>query len=361
MSKRSAAQRIGKTGERMVESLFDEHPRWVARHQGADFGIDLEVELARESEDEQLLQGQLLKIQVKSRTHYRPINGFVAVSVERRWLNYACNFRIPVILVACSQTTGELWWVWLQEWALLNEEALAVSQTSKVTVRIPLGQSLKSGLDVALPAIAEGTPSNAMVLALRGVLEVARGWENQIIARGVVELLGRTEFPSRDWTINKIVDRLLGFGSTLVYWQAQETLPILFAVIEASGGILTSAQILRMVQRGELYSRAGINALARVYDCWPVQTAMLGLPKIFAEAKLEEVAWYAAIRERFPGQREFGLSLLQHPDGDLSDGNFLLRIDQDLRDYLFAKWPNRGDSVLLDRLSLASENELVTD
>lgn len=46
----------------------------------------------------------------------------------------------------------------------------------------------------------------------------------------------------------------------------------------------------------------------------------------------------------------FGLFLLELPDGDLAHEGAVLRIDAELRDYLIAKWPNRGDAMLLDCL-----------
>ncbi len=189
-----------------------------------------------------------------------------------------------------------------------------------------------------------------MVLALRGVLEVASGWENRAVARGIVELLGRTDFPSRAWTIGTIVDQLTGFGPHAPYWQAQQMLPMLFAVIDTAGDTLTAGQLVRIVQRGEAHSRVGIDALSRLYDTRPEHAASLRLPRAFGAAWLDAPAWYAAMRERYPGKTDFGLFLSSLPDSELEHQGAVLRIDQELRDYLIAKWPNRGNSVLLDAL-----------
>lgn len=189
-----------------------------------------------------------------------------------------------------------------------------------------------------------------MVLALRGVLEVASGWENRAVARGIVELLGRTDFPSRAWTIGTIVDQLSGFGPHAPYWQAQQMLPMLFAVIDTAGDTLTAGQLVRIVQRGEAHSRVGIDALSGLYDTRPEHAASLRLPRAFGAAWLDAPAWYAAMRERYPGKTDFGLFLSSLPDSELEHQGAVLRIDQELRDYLIAKWPNRGNSVLLDAL-----------
>jgi hypothetical protein len=128
-------------------------------------------------------------------------------------------------------------------------------------------------------------------------------------------------------------------------------LPVLLALIATGGDALTQEQVIRMVRREDSYSRVGLNALEQLYDTWPDHAASLDLPQAFAKAGLDEVAWYSAIRERFPARRAFGLTLLEEPDQDLTYGGFRLRLDQELRDHLMAKWPNRADSVLLDCLT----------
>lgn len=347
---RSASQRIGKIGERSVETLIDDHPHWVARRQDSDFGIDLEAELARPGDDGQALRGQLLKIQVKSGAKPTAIGNHVTLTIDRAWLDYACEFRIPVILVGSTRDGKRAWWVWVQEWALLHERRLATTKSKTVTLRMPVEQTLAAGLEHELIEIATGRHPVAMALALRGVLAVANGWENAAIAQGIVELLGRTDYPSRDWTIRMIVDQLVTEGPNIAYWQAQQHLPILLALVRTAGDALSQDDVLHLVQRGEVYSRVGINALSVLYDEWPEYAASLDLPRAFMKAKLEPAAWYTAMRERFPGQRNFGMFLINQPDGDLEYEGATLRIDQDLRDHLIAKWPYRADSVLLDCL-----------
>lgn len=350
MPTRTAAQRTGRHGERFVEDMVGRHPRWVARTQDEDFGLDLEAELADPVGSGQELRGQLIKIQVKARGRIDRADGHILIAIERSWIAYAKAFRVPVILVAIERDTDQCWWLWVQEWALVHEDELANAETKTVTVRIPEAQTLGAGLDGDLPHIAEGRPPSAMVLALRGVLEVASGWENQAIARGIVELLGRTDHPSRAWTIATIVDQLTRLGPHAPYWQAQQMLPILFAVIDTAGDTLTTEQMLRIVRRGEAHSRVGIDALSRLYDKRAEHAATLGLPKALMDAGLDASAWYVAMRERYPGKSQFGLFLTSLPDSELEHNGAVLRIDQELRDHLYAKWPNRGDSALLDCL-----------
>lgn len=353
MPKRTDNQRKGSKGERYIETLFDDHPRWLLRTQTRDFGVDLEAELADPITNGQELRGQLFKIQVKTTKRLRRPGQFVSLSVERSWIRYACAFRIPVILAVFEETSGEAWWLWIQEWAMLNEERLAAATSASTTIRIPRDQKIDAAaLEGELTAIAEGRSASAMVLALRGVLEVAHGWENHAIARGVVELLGRTNFPSRDWTIDHVIAELVRIGPGVPYWRAQRMLPILLGLVETGGDTLTREQVIRIVRRGESYSRVGMNALEQLYDKWPDHASSLGLPDAFAEIGLDELSWYTAMRERFPGRTMFGLSLVNEPDQNLTYRGLTLRIDQELRDYLLSKWPNRADTVLLDALSV---------
>src|SRR3546814_14542656 len=92
-------------------------------------------------------------------------------------------------------------------------------------------------------------PASAMVLALRSVLEVAHGWENQAVARGVVDLLARTDFPSRDWTIGHVIDELVRSGPGVPYWHAQRMLPILLGLVDSGGDTLTHAQVISSEER----------------------------------------------------------------------------------------------------------------
>lgn len=350
MPTRHASQRTGKIGERSVETIIDDHSNWLARRQDTDFGIDLEAELTQPTHEGQTLRGQLLKVQVKTGVKPNAVRSHIPIPVERAWVDYACQFRIPVILVGVTSDGKHAWWIWVQKWALLHEQRLAGPKTKTVTLRVSIERTLASGLDHELVEIAAGRDPAAMVLALRGVLAAASGWENAKVAEGIVELLGRTDYPSRDWTVRTIADKLLGSGPHVAYWQAQQHLPTLLALIRTAGDSLTQRDILLLVQRGEVYSRVGLNALGVLYDEWPEHTASLNLPSAFTKAKIKPVAWYAGMRERFLGQRSFGMFVMGLPDGDLECAGMCLRINSDLRDYLMAKWPNRGESVLLDCL-----------
>lgn len=348
--RRNMAQRIGANGEQQVRNLIDTHPQWLARAQDADFGVDLEAELARSDGERQELTGKVLKIQVKSRRTFDRADAHVLVTLEREWVDYACAFRIPVVVIAFEQGSAASWWLWVQDWALRNEESLSASASPTLTLRIPEDQTLAKGLDGELSDIAEGRSASAMVLALRGVLEVASGWENQAFARGLIELLGKTELPSRAWTIAMIVDQLTKLGPNALHWEAQQMLPMLYAIIDTAGETLTREQMLRFVQRGESYSRVGMTAVSYLYDKLPDHAASLRLADLFSEKGLDAPAWYAHMRERYAGERAFGFFVTGLPDQDLEFNGAVLRLDQETKEYIVMKYPNRGETVLLDCL-----------
>lgn len=352
---RSKSQRRGDRGEQLVHDIVDQHPCWVARTQNRDYGIDLEAELAAPFGEDQQFRGKLVKIQSKASSRIRRYKTRVAISVERDFLTYANEFKLPVILAATCLQTRSVWWVWLQEWTMLNESRLAHCPCQKtVTISIPLDQTLPSGLDGPLQRIACGEGMSSIVLTLRDVLSVAVGWENRAIAEGLVKLLATIHGPSRDWTLQKTVDVLFGYGPNPPFWKAQQTLPILLSLVDAAGDTLTQDQVLKLVARGDTCSRTGLIAMGRLYDRWPEHAQSLGLARAFFDAGSFQAAWYAAMRERFPEVTTgiFGWAILNIKDANLRYEHVDLPLDPETRDYIFSKWPNRGDSVLIDCLVL---------
>ena len=357
---RTASQRRGDQGERIVHDIVDGHPCWIARTQNRDYGIDLEAELADPVGEKQRFQGKLVKIQTKTRGNIRRYQTRVAISVERALLTYTNEFKLPVILAAVCLQTQSIWWVWLQEWTMLNQTRLAARPDQKaVTISIPLDQTLSSGLGAPLQQIARGEGSSSIVLALRDLLTVAIGWENRAIAEGVVKLLAEVHGPSRDWTLQKTVDVLLGYGEDPPFWKAQQALPVLLSVVDMAGDTLTQDQLLRLVARGDTCSRTGLLAMGRLHDRWPEHAQSLGLPRAFVKAGSFPAAWYAAMRERYPEcpSGVFGLTIANMKDADLRYERIELLLNSEARDYIFAKWPIRGDSVLTDCLVLADDKE----
>lgn len=119
MPTRSYAQQIGDIGQALVESWF-EHPRWVARKQSHDFGIDLEAELAVPIDHKQRMTGKLIKLQIKSSAKIERGAVHIAYPVPRELIHYADAFRLPVILAVACIETKTVWWLLVRATALLD-------------------------------------------------------------------------------------------------------------------------------------------------------------------------------------------------------------------------------------------------
>lgn len=356
MPKRTFSQRKGDSAEGYVRRLFDDHPRWLARAQSHDFGVDLEAELANFQADEQFLTGKLLKIQVKGGENWKRSNGSVSTTLPREYLDYIAQFRLPVILVVVDTSSGEAWWLWLQEWLLRNEARLVTSTATTVTVTTPLHQRVVEGMDGPLASIASGENPTSLIIALRELATTARSANNIEIVQTIFDLLDKVEAPSREWALEKTIDSLIGLGTNVGFWQTQQFVPQLLAIVERIGPSLNAEQIMRLVVRGETYSRAALYALSKLYDVWPDHTQALKLPEKFRGAGIDAVAWYCDLREAYPELRSFDLwrALGGGKLFRLEFGGLKLFDDTNTRDRISMSWPNRGDSIFLDFLVSAN-------
>jgi|SRR4030095_14778655 len=102
MSTRTLSQKIGAQGQRLVASLIEKHPHWLARELGEDYGIDLEAELT-----ECGVRGEILKLQIKSSQQIERNDVAVRVVIESKYLSYADACRYPVILVVADIDSSE--------------------------------------------------------------------------------------------------------------------------------------------------------------------------------------------------------------------------------------------------------------
>ncbi|WP_433724567.1 DUF4365 domain-containing protein [Nocardia sp. CA-129566] len=349
MPTRRREQRTGDAGETLVRGIVDSHRSWVCRTQDRDFGVDLEAEFAPGDDDRQKLTGKLLKLQVKASQSWRTSYGRLAVQLDRDYLDYVAQFRLPVILVAVDLAAETACWVWLQAWLLDNELRLAATQSDQVTVHVPRDQTLDTGLHGQWCRIATGSDPVSTVLALRETVTAARASRNNQLLEGTLALLDLVDPAARTWTVEKAIDALTALGSNAARWQASALEPHLMAIVDRFGYALTADQVLRLVMRDDLYSRAGLAGLGRLYDQWPEHAHSLGLRDRFIEAGAEVIAWYCEMRHRHHDRRSFEL-VTDAAAGRLGSMQFLdlvLNTDDLLHTFL-----NRGDSALLDHLVL---------
>lgn len=351
---RTRAQKTGDKGQNYVRELVDGHPNWMCRAQDLDYGVDLEAEYAPAEGEMQRPAGKLLKLQVKATEVADIRDQVVHVSLERSFLHYTQQFRLPVILVHVDTATKSAWWLWLQAWSLENEDRLALSlDSASITVHIPLHQSLEAGLDHQLVDVVSGIHVSAMVLALRELVDVAASDSRHIrLFRGVLALLDEMEAPNRLRSAEKIIELLVSLGSNPGLWQTSSLIPQIIATVERLGDMFTKEQILRLVLREDSYSRAGLEGLATLYDRWPARAKEMQLPSAFHDAGAEQVSWYCSAREHYTHLGGYEL-VMGFEAGKLPVahfGNLQLLHDDDLAYRLFSKYPTRGNSVLLDNL-----------
>ncbi len=363
MPTRTQAQQTGDAAEDIVRALVGAHPNWIARNQDRDFGVDLELELAEIVENDQQLIGQLIKLQVKGTKKLERRNCQVAVNLDRRYLDYARQFRLPVVLVAVDVTSHETWFLWLQKWILENEVQLASEETTHtITARIPEGQTLTAGLDAELQRIARGEENTAIVLALRELVVSASTTGNMLVFDGALEILGRINAPFRIWAIQTVIDALMGLSPHGGFWRAQQLVPQLLALVDRIGNTMSEGQVVRLVARGEAYSRAALYGLSRLYEKWPDHARSLGLSKAFRSVGIEDVAWYCDMREHFPQYTSYDLwEIIGNRKLPTTQfGRLMLSNDEESCEEILLKWPNRGDSVFLDHLVLIDAPTLQT-
>ncbi len=354
MPKRTESQRTGDRAEGIVQTIIDSHACWMGRRQDHDFGIDLEAEFAPPVPGGQTASGRLLKIQVKGSRDWTRTGDWISVPLSRDYLDYAGQFRIPVILVAMDVVTQEAWFVWLQAWLLETEAARSNSTAASMTVRIPVHDDLISGLEGPLQRVARGQEPTSMVLGLREVLETATATGNADVFDGAIAILRKLSTPSDAWVIQKTIDALLGLGDRPPMWLAQELIPQIIAIAKHLGGSLTVDQVVRLVGRDDTYSRAGLYALSVLYDVWWERARDLWLAEAFRANGSLAVAWYCAFREAHPGRAAMTLW------NDLVAGRIAAPVFEgvgfedigELTDALLSRWPNRGESAFLDCLSI---------
>ena len=94
MAKRSGSQKIGARGHKWLVSAIEDHPDWLSRELGEDYGVDIEAELTESG-----VRGEILKIQIKSEEKVERKNGLVRAIVDQKYVEYAKASRYPVVLV----------------------------------------------------------------------------------------------------------------------------------------------------------------------------------------------------------------------------------------------------------------------
>jgi Domain of unknown function (DUF4365) len=340
---RTEAQILGSQGESLVAHIINSSGDWIARAQNEDFGVDVEAELAVPK-----VGGLLVKIQVKASRTVEIADKGVACQIPKKLAAYAESCRLPVVLVRVSIEEQRAWYVWLQRW-LLDRQHIGLrteDMPQSVTHHIPLDSTLQAGLEGELRDIAQWRTRTQLVLTVNDAIRTSAAVYDYPVLNRLVALLDALGIVNEHFPINLVIDQAVALGPELrATDEGNQASSTLYAICHHFGRTFSADQVWRMVTRDEGLSRTGVNALGVLYDEAYDHIATLGLVPFFLAHSDKRIAFYCQLRESRPKA-----AFLECVQSGLDVQFAGLAIHPSLKEDLLSKWPNRGDSILLDYL-----------
>ncbi len=343
VQKRTISQKIGSRGHRLVMSLIEEHPDWLARGLDEDFGIDAEAELTTPE-----LSGAILKIQIKTAERLRSNNGCIVSRIDRKYVEYAASCRYPVVFLLVDLQQKEAWFLWVQEWLLENraEVDLYADTSASWKITIPNERTLRRGLDDPLKQIAEWRGSTQLAPSLCDALRAAAASYNEVLIEKLLDVIDAVVPTVSDISLEVLLHEAVRLGHSLR--GTAEGVAIsqrLFPLVRKYGHQITRGTILLVVRRGDGFSRTGLTYLGLLYDEQFDRLTTMGLPEVFLPVE-PRVAWYCAFREAHPEHKSMDVCV------DPKDFEHAgLRYAHDYAPSVPTNaYANRGPSALLDYL-----------
>jgi hypothetical protein len=344
MPERTSEQKIGDQGEQWLLSEITSHPApsWIARRVEKDFGIDVEAELS-----ENTVKGEILKLQCKTSEIVLRQNGRVHFEIARPYLDYALACRYPVIFVRIELSTRQAWYLWLQDWILMDARASdPVQDQGSYTVWVEESQTLSSGLTNSLAEIARWRGQTQLILSLRDAMRAAAATANPGLVKQIVGVLSEAAPLLGNVFLGLILREAMDLGEQLRgTFEGYAVGEQLFALARTFGEKASVETIDAMVRRNDSYSRTGIIGLGILYDTFHARTSSLGLVDHFLANKLPHVAYYCALREANPGKGYW--DFLNGPGDFVFAG---LKFTPPKNWNFSDKYANRGPSAILDYL-----------
>jgi len=345
MSKRSQSQKIGAVGHRWLMAHIEDHPDWLARELGEDYGIDIEAELTEHG-----VRGDLLKIQIKSTNNIEKKSGCIRCVIDRKYVDYATSCRYPVVFVVVDTRAKEAWYVWIQDWILRHcrEDGELGHDQGSWTHWIPEHQTVASGLQSAWKAIARWEGESQLIFSLMDAMKSAAATGNSSMVEALSNIINEGSSAFGDAALNALIEEAISLGNRLRgTTKGNLVADQLFSLVRRVGGRLSQTTFRDLVIRGVTYSRTGLSALEILYDEFFVHIKSLKLPDLFLTLE-PRVAFYCAYREAFPA--EHSSHVIVSPRGFIYAGMTYVHSERYLDNYI-----NRGPSALLDHLVFVDE------
>lgn len=328
-------------------SKIEDHDDWLSRSLDEDFGVDAEAELTEGG-----VLGHIIKLQFKSSVEVPRRPKQINFSIKRKYIDYAKSCRYPVAFVVIDVSTREAWYLWLQKW-ILEERSKGERLDDQDSYSRWLSDTatIESGLDGEWKNIAKWRTETQLVLSLMDTLKAAIATYDEKLISHFVDLLREFAPTVADSSLDALVSEAIYLGERIRGTEEGLTISqLLFPLIREFGGKLSKKAVIDMVQRGESYSRTGLDGLGILFDEHFDNTASFGLPEYFKEQELPEVAYYCALREEFPTRKY--LDFIEGP-GDFTFAG--LKFVDPENGYFGCKYANRGPSAILDCLILVTK------
>jgi hypothetical protein len=339
MATRTRSQKTGAQGHRIAASIIEEHPDWLARELGEDYGVDLEAEGTEHG-----VRGEILKAQIKSSRRVRRSDVAIRAVIDAKYIAYADACRYPVIFILVDVSTKESWYIWLQKWALeARARSEAADRAGQFTCWIPKSDTLRAGLDSELKGVARWQGNTQFALSLLDALRAAAGVVNSRAVAAVIQLIDENERDIAEPAVNVIAREAVRLGDRLRGTEAGNILATqMFDLVRRVGARLSRTTILALVLRDQSYSRTGLIALGILYDDHFGHLRSMELPALLADNH-PQVAYYCAYREAYPASHSSDITT--DPGVFVFAGLRYVGIERS-----WDKYANRGPSALLDGL-----------
>jgi hypothetical protein len=347
MADRGRAQKIGAIGHKWVISEIENHPKWLSRELLEDFGIDAEAELSAEG-----IKGEILKLQFKASEHVLRKENRVKFDIAKRYINYAKSCRYPVIFIRIDISLRQAWYLWLQQWILIEKSIgnELLDEQSTFTTWVDDSQTLRSGLDSALIEIARWRGETQLVLSLLDAMHAATATYNTKVVDQIIALLSETAPILAHSSLDIVLQEGILLGNNLRGTHEGNVIADkLFTLLRKFGGQITVSMVDTMVKRQDSYSRTGITGLSILYDMYGDRVGTLNLIDHFLKLDMPQVAYYCALREANPG--EIDVAIINVVKDFVFAG---LKFNFPAEDGFMDKYINRGPSAILDYLVLSS-------